>query len=297
MARVVIKQQLKTIARALASWPIVGRIVRIGIAVIRLPDGLAASSHMNSRPVAYENLLISVPVALRNAARNLTELQRKQENLATAVDSVTRRIEFVRQELMLEIRYGDRRLAERADATNAKTEITNQEQVAAARRRGHLRLNLGCGHIPLEGYLNIDKRALPRVDIVTEADALPFEPGEVDEIFSAHFLEHFPEEELQRKLLPYWVSLLKPGGTFRAVVPDAEAMIRGYVEGTFPYSSLREVTFGGQDYDGDFHFNMFIPAQLETLLAEAGLVEPKWIVKGRKNGLCYEMEIRSEKRL
>ena len=53
-------------------------------------------------------------------------------------------------------------------------------------------------------------------------------------------------------------------------MPDAETMIREYEAGRYAYDELREVMFGGQDYDGDFHFNMFTPDSLKRLLLEAG---------------------------
>ena len=45
-------------------------------------------------------------------------------------------------------------------------------------------------------------RDLPGVDVVAKAGDLPFEPGSVDEIYSAHLLEHFPQEAMRRRLLP-----------------------------------------------------------------------------------------------
>ena len=79
--------------------------------------------------------------------------------------------------------------------------------------------------MPRDGYINIDKRELPNVDIVSDVGDLGFEPGSILEICSSHVLEHFPQEELRRRLLPYWLTLLAQGGTFRAVVPDGEAML------------------------------------------------------------------------
>jgi hypothetical protein len=203
-------------------------------------------------------------------------------------------VEFVRRELMFEMRYGASAPVSEDDSLKADTAIVAPEKVEAARRDG-LRLNLGCGHVPLDGYLNVDRRALPGVDIVAEVDSLPFADGEVQEIFSAHLLEHFPQEQLRRALLPYYFRLIKSGGQFHAVVPDAEAMIREYAKGEYPYDAMREVMYGGQDYDGDFHFNMFTPASLSELLVEAGFVNPRIIAAGRKNGQCYEFEIAAEK--
>lgn len=262
---------------------------------------------------AKDNLVKSIPTGLRKITRDLIEIRENLKSISTStnqeitdthaqLDVITNsvsyllgRVEFVRRELMFEMRYGAKAQNSDIEQIKTKIEILNPEKLAAARNE-RLRLNLGCGHIALEGYLNIDRRALPGVDIVAEVDELPFEPGEVDEIFSAHLLEHFPQEQLLRELLPYWTSLLKHGGILRSVVPDAEAMIKGYANGSYPYSSLREVTFGAQDYDGDFHFNMFVAEQIEEILNEVGLVDIEWLAKGRKNGACFEMEFKVVKK-
>lgn len=217
----------------------------------------------------------------------------KANSVGDSIAFAVQRIEFVRRELMFELRYGAG--AKKDDkALTVTSEILSHEKVEAARRDA-LRLNLGCGHIALDGYINVDRRALPGVDIVAEVDSLPLEAGEVTEIFSSHLLEHFPEEQLRRELLPYYNSLLKAGGVFRAVVPDAQAMIAHYAQGDYPYEDMREVLYGSQDYDGDFHFNMFTPESLSALLVEAGFGTPQVIESGRKNGRCYEFEIVAEK--
>jgi SAM-dependent methyltransferase len=158
-----------------------------------------------------------------------------------------------------------------------------------------IRLNLGCGHIPLQGYVNVDVREVPGVDVVAEVGRLPFQPGEVAEIRSAHMLEHFPVEELTRSLLPYWYSLLRPGGLFVAVVPDADTMLAEHAAGRLSFDELREVTFGGQEYEGDFHFNMFSHTSLCELLEKVGFSDVELREAGRRNGICYEMEVVARK--
>jgi len=217
----------------------------------------------------------------------------KADSVGDSIGFAIQRIEFVRRELMFELRYGAGAQGGNK-ALDTTAEILSHDKLEAA-RRDVLRLNLGCGHIALDGYINVDRRALPGVDIVAEVDALPLGPGEASEIFSSHLLEHFPEEQLRRQLLPYYNSLLKTGGVFRAVVPDAEAMIANYAEGNYPYEDMREVLYGSQDYDGDFHFNMFTPASLSQLLVEAGFEAPEVVESGRKNGRCYEFEIIAKK--
>ena len=58
-----------------------------------------------------------------------------------------------------------------------------------------LRLNLGCGRSPLEGWVNVDVVALPGIDVVADLDAcrttpLPFADGTVSQFHMSHVLEH-----------------------------------------------------------------------------------------------------------
>lgn len=276
-----------------------------------------------------ENLVKSIPVTIRNLTR--TQLEQKQHlaELAIRLDDIARqvvdgrsenleslkdehegvqqlhqraeahadsiqylfgRVEFVRRELMFELRYGSGGRAHEANGIKAASKIINEEKVLAALKSG-LQANLGCGHVPVEGYVNVDRRALPGVDVVAEVDDLPFEAGSVSTIYSAHLLEHFPQEQIRRTLLPYWFSMLKPGGQFAAVVPDGEAMIAGAANGSVSYENFREVWFGGQDYDGDFHYNMFTPTSLAEHLSEAGFVDITVVDSARRNGICFEFEI------
>lgn len=377
----------------MAGWPLIGRFVQIGVAVIRLPQWRAEHVAMVQRSQAFEarilefghrqqmfeaqqlptllqtvseinhrqlatdvakdNLVRSVPIALRrlfrdaadlraqfetgkaqqdaemrafsdevgarlvNLTRGLAYLQAQFESgmarraaemralndeervqldsLNSSVSYLLGRVEFVRRELMFEMRYGARKPSEKGDSLETETKILSPEKLRAARASG-LRLNLGCGHAPLDGYLNVDRRALPAVDIVAEVDRLPFQDGDLDEISSAHLVEHFPQEQLRRELLPYWLRLLKPGGLFRAIVPDSEGMINAFKTGEYPFERLREVTFGGQDYDGDFHYNMLTPVSFSTLLSETGFADVEIVAANRENGGCKEFEIIARRR-
>lgn len=227
------------------------------------------------------------------SADSVQQLLAFGEEVRHTLTYLLERVEFVRRETLFELRYG-------ANIQGKSLEITpcilNSDKVEVAKRNA-LRLNIGCGHIPLEGYVNVDRRALPNVDVQAEAHNLPFNDGEVMEIFSSHLLEHFPQEQLRRQILPYWARLLRPEGTLRATVPDAATMIREYQKGNYSYLDLREVMFGGQDYDGDFHYNMFIPESLSKLLHEAGFDDICFPVQARRNGQCFEMEVVAKNRV
>src|SRR5258708_4607940 len=85
--------------------------------------------------------------------------------------------------------------------------------------RGSVRLELGCGDHKVDpDAIGVDLLAAPGVDIVGDAfDVLSaLEPGSVDEIFSAHFLEHVGDA---RAMLAACARVLRPGGTFRAIIP------------------------------------------------------------------------------
>jgi len=224
----------------------------------------------------------------RQAEQEFQSVRRDLQKTSESVGATWERIEFTRCEMLYEMKYGRRTSGESAPHVEAR--MVALKKVAAARQSG-LKLNLGCGHTPLEGYVNVDRRELPGVDVVADVGDLPFEEGSVREISSAHLLEHFPQEMLRRRLLPAWRALLIPGGIFRAVVPDGEAMLTGVAGGSYSFSDFREVLFGAQDYDGDFHFNLFTPDSLIGLLEEAGFKDVRVNARARRNGKCFEFEV------
>lgn len=234
----------------------------------------------------------------RQLVRNYNELQKSADEANETIGSVAKevqnlweRVEFVRRETLFELLYTDGKTG--VPQPKPESRILNEEKLAAM--GNDVRVNVGCGHIPVEGYLNVDKRELPGIDVVADATDMPFSQNSLSELFSSHVIEHFPQEEFARVVLPYWVGLLRPDGVLRAILPDWEAMITTYAQGSYAFEDLREVTFGAQDYDGDFHFNMFSQASLRQVLEAAGLKDVTYPVTGRKNGKCLEMEVRAVK--
>jgi len=232
------------------------------------------------------NTISSAHGTQRQLQRGFDAQQQVLKDHATSIVAQWERIEMIRRELMFELRYG----ATTTEPAAVEPKVLDPEKFEQARQDG-LRLNLGCGHLAIDGYVNVDARDLPGVDVVAPVDNLPVGEGEAVELYSAHLVEHFPLEELERRVLPYWVSLLRPGGEFRAVVPDAGAMLTGHAEGSVSYGDLREVLYGGQEYEGDFHFNMYTTDSLGELLTAAGLVDVEVEAEGRRNGSCLEFQI------
>lgn len=341
MMRQKLKAYLRQVLKRMATWPGVGRIIRILASMERfqtqqLPVLLKTVSDINSRSHAFGEEQRQVQGAIASSLRKLTresvatsnllqstrlEFERLQASAHTGFEQRDKalsdhtkhnhaelgelrrtaeyllgRVEFVRREVLYEMQFGAKQQTGTKTSLDVQTRVIDQDKLTQA-RQSSLRLNVGCGHVALPDYINVDRRELPGVDLVAEVTDLPFDESEVDEFFSSHVLEHFPQEQLRRQLLPNFLKILKPGGMFRAVVPDGQASMKHYVAGTYRYEDLREVFYGAQDYDGDFHFNMFTPESLSALLEEAGFVDITIVAADRRNGQSFEFEIAARKSL
>jgi ubiquinone/menaquinone biosynthesis C-methylase UbiE len=64
--------------------------------------------------------------------------------------------------------------------------------VGQRRRKEHApKLNIGCGYDKLKGYINVDKSAKVKPDLVLNVElGLPFPNNHFSEIYSEHALEH-----------------------------------------------------------------------------------------------------------
>jgi predicted SAM-dependent methyltransferase len=184
---------------------------------------------------------------------------------------------------------------EHAEPTAAVREPQVVDPDAYARRlsemNGTIRVNVGCGEHPVPGYVNVDLRALPGIDVLADARRLPFEPGTLDEIASSHLVEHFREHQARTRVVPYWKSLLRSDGRLRIVCPNWAAMLERVQDGRMRLEEFKLVTFGWQDYEGDDHFAMYTPETLRALLADVGFGRIDMLAIDRMNGLCPEMEL------
>ena len=83
-------------------------------------------------------------------------------------------------------------------------------------------LNLGSGHRPLKGFINIDNRPETVPDLVCDVTGgLPFEDSSVDMVRADDFLEHIPSSKVFSVVTEIW-RVLKSDGIFESLTPDAE---------------------------------------------------------------------------
>jgi predicted SAM-dependent methyltransferase len=94
--------------------------------------------------------------------------------------------------------------------------------------KNKLKLHLGCGNKHINGFINIDIRNLPEVDVVDDILKLnTIENETVDLIYVSHVLEHIGRHEYMN-VLKKWFELLKVGGILRIAIPDFEKIVEHY---------------------------------------------------------------------
>jgi SAM-dependent methyltransferase len=93
------------------------------------------------------------------------------------------------------------------------------------------KVNLACGgvYVAGDGWINLDyssnNRNVQRADLL---GSLPLADNCASIVYSSHFLEHIPRDQVNRLLLECF-RILKPGGILRLVVPDLDNLCRTYL--------------------------------------------------------------------
>jgi hypothetical protein len=95
-----------------------------------------------------------------------------------------------------------------------------------------MKIQVGCGDQRLDGFLNVDIRPLPTVDIVAHAGKLDrIADRSVEAIFSSAFFEHLFAAQHMPTLLE-WKRVLRPEGVVVMLgIPDFAAIARYYLDG------------------------------------------------------------------
>ncbi|MEP6939800.1 MAG: methyltransferase domain-containing protein [Rudaea sp.] len=138
-----------------------------------------------------------------------------------------------------------------------------------------LRVNLGCGRNFLEGWVNLDWKALPGVDVVADLNAcattpLPFDDDQVDEFLLSHVIEHVPNtlammQELHRIARPGAIACIRvPHGNSDDAWEDP-THVRPYFPGSFGYFSQPYYWRADYGYRGDWlprDVTLHVPAHL-----------------------------------
>ena len=124
-----------------------------------------------------------------------------------------------------------------------------------------MKLNLGCGAMVVDGWVNVDyaigarlarsfligkllamlgilRMSWPGEIVIHDLrQGVPYADGSVDVVYSSHFLEHLNRED-GRRFLAECRRVLKPGGVLRIVVPDLRAIVARYENAEIPADSF-----------------------------------------------------------
>lgn len=83
-----------------------------------------------------------------------------------------------------------------------------------------IKLNLGCGENPIEGFINVDKYGEPDIQHDLELFPWPWEDSSVDEIVLIHVLEHLGQDtETYLNIIKELYRVCKDQATIHIAVP------------------------------------------------------------------------------
>lgn len=155
-----------------------------------------------------------------------------------------------------------------------------------------LTLNVGSGERTFDEYpdsyrcINVDVRNLAKTDVISNVRFLPFKNETFDYILASDIVEHFPVAVISQ-VLHEWHRLLKFGGVIEFRAPNLKFMAEHYLKhGNAEFISYH--IFGGQDYQGNFHYVIFDRAWLGAICSGFGMNETEY----REEGTNFIMKVK-----
>jgi hypothetical protein len=137
-----------------------------------------------------------------------------------------------------------------------------------------MKLNLGSGDCPLDGYENLDAKTgdslFPLLKYQRDGQSSSIVDRGVDEVRASHVLEHFSHHQTL-DVLKEWARVLKPGGWLKIAVPDFDWISTHRFKSDDPLSLLEAYLFGGQVDENDYHKALFTNKKLYEMLQSVGL--------------------------
>lgn len=126
-----------------------------------------------------------------------------------------------------------------------------------------MKLNLGSGCCPIEGFVNLDGNKGDSIYPLIISGNRP-----ISEIRASHILEHFGHDE-SIEVLGHWIDCLKSGGILKIAVPDFDDLIRRYNLGE--QLNFEGIIMGGQTDELDYHKSIWTASKLRMIMEGFGL--------------------------
>jgi predicted SAM-dependent methyltransferase len=142
------------------------------------------------------------------------------------------------------------------------------------------KLEIGAGHSPRDGFIHLDIRPLPHIEVVSDCRKLPFEDNTFSEVYSSQVLEHLPRHDTQPALRE-WIRVVTPDGKIAIRVPNLRWALDHFTdEREHPGRGVLDILYGQQTDQYDFHYNGFTVGILTREMREAGLTDIEQLEDG-----------------
>jgi predicted SAM-dependent methyltransferase len=143
-----------------------------------------------------------------------------------------------------------------------------------------MKLNLGCWHRYIPGFIHIDLCDMDHIDYKSSIDDLSmFDDSSVSLIYSSHSFEYFNRIKAEA-VLQEWKRVLLVGGILRLAVPDFDALLEVYKK-TGEIEKILGPLFGQMNiHDGTqeialYHKTVYNFKSLKNLLETNGFGDVK----------------------
>jgi predicted SAM-dependent methyltransferase len=104
----------------------------------------------------------------------------------------------------------------------------NYFKIMKIKKMDNLKLNVGCGKVKFQNWINIDID--PSADLVIDVSkTLPFNENSVEFLYNEHFIEHLKYEDGKKSIIEFY-RILKKGGVIRIATPDLDYITKKYFE-------------------------------------------------------------------
>lgn len=153
--------------------------------------------------------------------------------------------------------------------------------------RSPVRLHVGAGDKPLPGWINLDQKRLPGVDVVTDVTrGLHFH--DVEAIFAEHFLEHLSVGDALGFLLEVH-RVLKPGHWLRLSTPNLDWVWQTHYRLEAPDGDKRRSALHlNRAFRGWGHQFLWNREMLASALHACGFVDLAWCRYGESSRAEFE---------
>lgn len=137
-----------------------------------------------------------------------------------------------------------------------------------------MKLNIGCGKVYKEGFINIDAYDSTVADKIMPANELRFPSNSVDKIESLQLIEHLGLFNAIYALSE-WFRVLKPGGSLLIETPNLEVSFKKFINGDLETRKNILTWIYGVESKGMLHKLCFPEDLLEDQLKKIGFVDIK----------------------